>query len=111
MNGQKTGRGFIGQTTVNLCCPASEAARRGLARPTFHVDSTYAPFALRRSHQLVQYCLSATLTLSSFIVDSYSYCPYACQLMKNPPGIRTRLVAAMLVTVAVIGLPEEHSNR
>jgi hypothetical protein len=47
---------------------------------------------------------TATITLSSFVVDSHAHCPYACELMKNPTGIRTRLVAAMLVTVAVIGL-------
>jgi hypothetical protein len=47
---------------------------------------------------------SAKKTLSFFVIDSYSHRPYACGLMKNPSGIRTRLVAAMLVTVAVVGL-------
>ena len=56
------------------------------------------------SHQLDQHCPKCHHRCFVFAVDSHPHCPYACELMKNPTGIRTRLVAAMLVTVAVIGL-------
>jgi hypothetical protein len=57
------------------------------------------------------------MTPSLFVVDSYPHRSYACEIMKNQTRIRIRLVAAMVVIVAVIGLstfamhgPTENQN-
>ena len=46
----------------------------------------------------------STIRVFVFLVDTYSHRLYASQLMKNLQAQTIRLVAAMLVTVAVIGL-------
>jgi hypothetical protein len=56
------------------------------------------------SHRLDQRWPKCQHNCFVFVVDSYRYHPYPCELMKNQTATRTRLVAAMLVTVAVIGL-------